>query len=291
LKPEFGFVKFSLIVVTTDRLQLADRLFRSLAAQTDKDFEVIFVHGESCVAEAPALARRYAGTLCVLPVASPSPALSRARNLALPLVNGDYVAFPDDDCVYCPDTLERALSLFGTHPEADALLAAGRGLGEESASPVVRAETAPQPVNRYSAFRRSETFLQFYRRRCIDAVGTFDERLGPGTGLPYGCGEDTDYVLRALEAGFGVYRARSVVVRHPEVNPLDPPPAGKVRAYAVGRMRLLRKHRLPLWFVPANIVWPLLCVPAECLRVCRAVVRFRWRMFRARLSSYPGAAG
>jgi hypothetical protein len=88
-----------------------------------------------------------------------------------------------------------------------------------------------------------------------------------------------------------VYRAPSVVVPHPATFAFNLPPAGKVRAYAAGRMRLLRKHGLPLWFVAANVVWPLLCVPGECLRACRAVVRFRWDMFRARLSSCHGAAG
>jgi glycosyltransferase involved in cell wall biosynthesis len=320
-------VKFSLLVVTTDRLHPTERLFRSLAAQTHKDVEVLFVYGEACAADALALARRYAGALDVRTLASPTPALSRARNMALPLLTGDFVAFPDDDCAYCPDTLEKALAFFAAHPEADVLLAAGKALREADARTYsatnatgkmrVKGHHAPcgvqgqrpcrgrgaeppqgsgqspglRVVNRYAAFRRSGTIVQFYRRRCVEAVGPFDEELGPGTDLPYGCGEDTDYVLRALAAGFRVYRTHSVVVRHEEVNPLDPPPAPKVRAYAAGRMRLLRKHGLPLWFVSANVVWPLLCVPGECLRVCRAVVRFRWGMFRARLSSYQGAAG
>jgi glycosyltransferase involved in cell wall biosynthesis len=320
-------VKFSLLVVTTDRLYSTERLFRSLAAQSHKDFEVLFVHGEACAAEARALAGKYADVLSIRCVPSPTPALSRARNLALPLLNGDCVAFPDDDCVYNSDTLERACDLFLKHPEADVLLAAGKALREADARVYsatndtgkmrVKGHHAPcgvqgqrpcrgrgaeppqgsgrspglRAVNRYSAFRSSGTILQFYRGHCVEAVGAFDETLGPGTGLPYGCGEDTDYVLRALAAGFRVYRTRSVVVRHEEVNPLDPPPAPKVRAYAAGRMRLLRKHGLPLWFVLVNIAWPLLCIPGECLRVCRAVAGFRRLMFRARLASYPEAAG
>jgi glycosyltransferase involved in cell wall biosynthesis len=309
-------VKFSLLVVTTDRLHLAERLFRSLAAQSHKDFEVLFVHGQACAEEAVALARKYDDALDVRPVPSPTPALSRARNLALPLLNGDCIAFPDDDCVYCPDTLERAVALFTAHPEADVLLAAGKDLLESGDLPTVRkdlreddlpaagegrrekdrhpagsGEAALRAVNRYSAFRRSGTIVQFYRRRCVETVGPFDEKLGPGTGLPYGCGEDTDYVLRALAAGFAVYRAPEVVVRHAPMNIREAGIGAKIEAYARGRMYLLRKHGLPAWFVAANIAWPLFCVPGECLRECRAVVRFRWDMFRARLSSCLGAAG
>ncbi|MDR2669598.1 MAG: glycosyltransferase [Desulfovibrio sp.] len=340
-------MKFSLLVVTTDRLHPAERLFRSLTAQSYRDFEVLFVHGKAYSAEALALVRKYAEALNVRAVPSSTPALSCARNHALSLLNGDCIAFPDDDCVYCPDTLANIFTLFKAHSEVDVLLAAGQDLRadiEEKSKVKGRPEQARERtfppmqeddprmqretndagksrvkgrpeqaqgrtlysresisnrvqgsdlrvVNRFSAFRRSETFLQFYRRRCVEAVGPFDETLGPGTGLPYGCGEDTDYVLRALAAGFGVYRAPSVVVLHPAALACDPPPARKVRAYAAGRMRLLRKHGLPPWFVLANIVWPLLCVPGECLRACRTVVHFRWGMFRARLSSCPGAAG
>jgi hypothetical protein len=366
-------VKFSLLVVTTDRLPLVDRLLRSLAAQTYGNFEVILVHGPACTEEARASAGKFPG-LDIRLRPSQDHCLSRSRNSALPDATGDIIAFPDDDCVYCPDTLENAASLFNAHPEADVLLAArkdlreeveearidsfcggsapsnspGRGMiplhprlalprvtvegsrpkqGQEQSFPPMREDsprvhleasdaeklrvkghhapcgvqgqspcrgTGAAPlrlVNRYAAFRRSGTIVQFYRKQCVEAVGPFDERLGPGTGLPYGCGEDTDYLLRALAAGFGVYRARSVVVRHAPFAVRDPGIGAKIEAYARGRMYLLRKHSLPLWFVLANIAWPLLCIPGECLRECRAVARFRRRMFSARLASFMGAAG
>jgi glycosyltransferase involved in cell wall biosynthesis len=295
-------VKFSLLVVTTDRLHLVERLLRSLAVQTYGNFEVILVHGPACPEEARASAGRFPG-LNIRLLTSKDHCLSRSRNSALPSAAGDILAFPDDDCVYCPDTLENAASLFTAHPEADVLLAAGKDLREtavlqavrgdlqeDSPVPATHAETMLRPVNRFTAFRRSGTIVQFYRKHCVEAVGSFDERLGPGTGLPYGCGEDTDYVLRALGAGFGVYRAPAVVVRHAPMNIREAGVSAKIEAYARGRMFLLRRHGLPLWFILANIAWPLLCVPGECLRECRAVVRFRWDMFRARLSSCLGAA-
>ena len=37
--------------------------------------------------------------------------LSHARNLAIPYVKGKFVAFPDDDCWYEPDTLAKALKV------------------------------------------------------------------------------------------------------------------------------------------------------------------------------------
>ena len=42
----------------------------------------------------------------------------------------------------------------------------------------------------------------------VEAVGAFDETLGPGAGTPWGSGEDTDYHLRILKAGFDLYSNR-----------------------------------------------------------------------------------
>jgi GT2 family glycosyltransferase len=303
VKPEIPTVKFSLLIVTTNRLHLVERLLHSLAVQTYGNFEVILVHGPACPEDARASAGRFPG-LNIRLLTSKDHCLSRSRNLALTGTTGDIIAFPDDDCVYCPDTLKNAASLFTAHPEAEALLAVREDLREADVLPAVqknlqeagavsgaRAGAALPSVNRYAAFRHSGTIVQFYRKQCVEVVGPFDERLGPGTGLPYGCGEDTDYVLRALAAGFGVYRAPAVVVRHAPMNIREAGISAKIEAYARGRMYLLRKHGLPAWFVAANIAWPLFCVPGECLRECRAVVRFRWDMFRARLSSCLGAAG
>lgn len=270
-------MKFSLITVTTDRLPLTERLFHSLAAQTRGDFEILFVHGPACSEGARALAGRFPH-LDVKPLASRDHCLSRSRNLALPLAKGEIIAFPDDDCAYEPDTLAEILSLFQERPEADVLLA---GKGPLPAG----GKGLAGPVNRYAVFEGSETFLQFYRKQCVDALGPFDERLGPGTGLPYGSGEDTDYALRAVEAGFGVFRAPSAVVRHPEADLRDPGLSRKVKAYAAGRMYLLRKHSMPAWFALANVVYPLLRIPGECLKACGPAAGYRWNMFTARLGS------
>ena len=45
-----------------------------------------------------------------------APGLSRARNTALPRVEADLVAFPDDDCTYSPDLLARVVARFDDDP-------------------------------------------------------------------------------------------------------------------------------------------------------------------------------
>jgi hypothetical protein len=276
-----GSMLCSLVVVTTDRLLLVERLFHSFVSQRCQNFEVLFVHGKACTEEMRALTERFGQSLTIKTFVSPSDSVSVARNVPLRAAAGDIVAFPDDDCVYSPETLQTVCGIFGAHPETDVLLGARARLNIRQEVRHRASLEISRVKSRYEAFRNSETFLQFYRRRCLETVGPFDEALGPGTGLPYGSGEDTDYVLRAFAAGFAVFRAPGVGVAHPDPPLGDPELLSKAKAYAVGRMRLLQKHSMPLWFEAANILYPLCRIPLDCL----PVFRFRWTIFQARLAA------
>ena len=273
-------MKFSLLVVTTDRLRLVERLFVSLAAQTYKNFELILIHGKGCAVEAQTLVGNYAAKLNIKIVTSTDNCLSRSRNIALSLINGDIVSFPDDDCMYAPNTLAQCASAFAETPCAHVLMA--RVLDMDAT--ILPSTAAVREINRVSVFRHSISFAQFLKKECVKAVGGFDEDLGVGCATPFQSGEDTDYVLRALKAGFRLFYAPSIVVRHPAVNLRDPVLPGKVQAYARGRMRLLQKHGMPTWFIMANIVHPLARIPVECLKEGLLICRYRWGMFKARLA-------
>ncbi len=113
-------------------------------------------------------------------------------------------------------------------------------------------------------------------------MGNFDETLGPGTGLPWGCGEDTDYLLRVNAAGFSVARCNAIRVYHPKPDMADPTLIPKMHAYGLGRMYLLRKHCFPMWFRLANVVYPLLRLPLDLPRHGWGAARYRAAMFLGR---------
>ena len=264
---------FSLLVATVNRKEPLRRLFDSLNKQTYRNFEVLiadqnpagFLDEISASADFP-LTR----------IAMPPKGVSAARNALLKLSKGDIIAFPDDDCWYAPQALERVRSLFAANPALGGILAAWADTPQNSPS-----GSSLSPVNRTGAFRQAGTLIQFYRREALQCV-YFDPELGPGTGLPYGSGEDTDFLLQALARGVLVGRTPEVLVYHPKPDPADPALIPKVRSYAHGRMHLLRKHKFPLWFKLANIVYPLLHLPLESPKARP----YRKAMFLARLQGF-----
>lgn len=233
---------------------------RSLAEQVHRDFELIIVDQNDDERLAPII-ERYSADYPIRVLHS-RPGLSRARNVGLPFATGDVVAIPDDDCRYPADLLSGV----------NAYLEANTGVDFLS---VLHADSevalaAIEPAARLSSFNlwgRVPSISLFFRGGLIRQVGAFDEELGVGAGTPWGAGEDTDYVLRALAQDAVGMHEPSLRVLHAAAgrNVTDISGRRRTRAYARGLGRVLRKHRFPLWMVLGGCALSL-------ARACRAFV-------------------
>lgn len=269
----------SLVVTVIGRTEPLMTLLSSLQKQSYINFSIVLVDqnpphvlADVCVSF-PELSIKHLHT-------TPS-GVSHARNVGLQHAQGDIIAFPDDDCWYESDALAAAVDFFREHPCYAGVL--GRWM---EMPPKYCTAGELKPLTRLSAFTGSETYTQFYRRDVIQAVGDFDVQMGPGTGLAWGCGEDTDYVLRAIKLGFCMGRAATIRVHHPRPllqGALTPHLLQKHTAYALGRMYLLKKHAFPLWFKVLNVLYPLALLPLDALRQGRVAAKYRWTMFKGRL--------
>lgn len=269
--------RLALLIATVGRITELDRLLTSLEQQTCTDFH-IYLADQSAPGTLDAMLQKHA-SLPMTRIQLPSRGVSIARNALLPLVTGeDIIVFPDDDCWYAPDTLAQAVEAFRRHPEAGAVM--GKSI---DASPVSPSCGKDAPVSQIGTFKNGETYLQFFRAEVVKDL-RFDPRLGPGTGLPYGCGEDTDYLLEAHKRA-PVWRCPPIRVFHPSPDTHVPSDA-KIASYAAGRMFLLKKHAFPLWFRCANVLYPLCMLPLDALRKGRKAARYRWRMFVERLRHF-----
>lgn len=268
----------SVIVVTVDRPREVERLLLSLTQQTCRDFEVILMHAPGLpAATVAAMTGKFPG-LHIRAFPTPDTCLSRSRNAALPHIRGDCFAIADDDCVYTPEVVARVLATFREHPELGVLMGTPLSL-DPGALP---AGDAPVPLPRWRLFTSCPSYVQFYRTAVTAVVDGFDESLGVGSGTPWQSGEETDFALRAVDAGFAAARVPSVVILHPSALPAGTALRRKLSGYARGRMRLLRKHGCSRAFVALNVLYPLLVLPLECAFAVARRTRYRAGMFAAR---------
>ena len=266
---------FSLLVATVGRQDVLVRLLESLASQSiSKDSFEVLIADQNPPGFLQPILTSFPTRLRLRVVSVPNRGVSQARNALLPLATGSYITFPDDDCVYEKSTLQEALNGFESLPHVHVILARWTPHGQCGND--TRLKNAPR--NWLSVFKRGETYVQFYRREAVLKVGAFDPRIGSGTGLPYGGSEDTDYLLRAAKAGFSIMFVPKVLVHHKGAEMTKGLDVEKIRSYAIGRMYLLHKHRLPLWFQVANILYPLARLPLEGFKA----VPYRWKMFMSR---------
>jgi glycosyltransferase involved in cell wall biosynthesis len=213
------------------------------------------------------------------------PGLSRARNIALKCTEANVVAFPDDDCWYPPNLLERVANLLSRHPEWDGL--AGRAVDEVGKPVAGQLDASHGTMTILNVWRRAATYTVFLRRRLINVVGAFDEQLGPGSGTRWGGAEDLDYIARGLRAGCSVYYNPTLKVHHPETREQSTrPDALQGYEYGAGFGRALRKNGLPRWFAGYYFVRSFGASALSLLTGHPRRSRFYWAVGRGRMQGW-----
>lgn len=276
---------FSLVVGTKGRSEELAALLASLCDQTCRDFEVVIVDQNADDRVAAAIAP-YREHMRIVHRQVPVPGLSRARNTGLALATGRIIAFPDDDCQYPPRALEQAWSLLAMAPDCAGVC--GRLESPSGGGRHLHSGLRRRQINQRNVWDLALSATIFLRRELVEAVGGFDETLGLGAGTPWGSGEESDYLLRALALGFRLRYDPALVVWHP------PPPSvyseqayARGLSYGAGLGRVLRKSGAPRWFAATMLLRALAgaCLGAAMLRPGMArfhlcVLRGRWRGWR-----------
>ncbi|MDP9225567.1 MAG: glycosyltransferase [Actinomycetota bacterium] len=268
-----------LVLATVARTEELVRFFDSLESQSHRSFRLIAVDQNPDERLLPVFAP-YEGALTIVRETS-SLGLSRARNVGLRALEADVVAFPDDDCWYPPGLLRNVVDLLDGRPELDGV--AGRTIDPTGRSSFMLWAKRAEPITRANVWRTAVAVTLFLRRRVVESVGLFDETLGVGSGTPWGSGEETDYVLRALDHGFSLVYEPDVCVYHESPSPSFNRAVAR-RAYAggMGSSRVLRKHRYPWWFAAYRVLQLVAGSTLFLVRAQPARARFYWAMARGR---------
>jgi len=222
-KPETRqLMRLTVLISTHNRAALLERTLASLnRARRPTDFDTdVLVVANACSDETPAFLASYQARaadrdwLPLVWLTEPRPGKSYALNRAIPELHSDLVALIDDDHRVDENYLTAICSAAESYP--DATLFCGRILpdwdGSEPAwahdTGTYRIYPLPIPVQDQG----DDPHLVglegpkpgggnlILRRAVFDRVGGFATELGP-QGHNLGGGEDTDFILRTLNAG------------------------------------------------------------------------------------------
>jgi glycosyltransferase involved in cell wall biosynthesis len=233
----------SVIVTTRNRMKEVDKFLVHLEAQTYRDFELLLVDQNSGQS-VPELLKRHSFRKRYFH--SEERGASRGRNISLRAAQGDIIAIPDDDCWYSPDLLETIVQWFDAHPDIDMLCVLEcnpDGAAMVPQNPPAAGFCTDQPVGLFPerSVWIAQSSMVFLRRKVLDTVGLLNEGLGVGCDTKYQSGEETDFFLRAMHAGFRMWFEPSIKVFHVELR--TPERLRKTNySYSVGTGRTLRLH-------------------------------------------------
>ncbi len=201
----------SLVICTKGRVAELGVFFDSLAEQGLTDVQVIVVDQNNDDRLVSVL-ERFEGSFHIEHIRT-APGLSLGRNEALKRVRSELIGFPDDDCVY-PKGLLRGLFELVKIRKEDFFSVASAGLNGGHSGP--RQEKQDSEITVSNVWRCVISYTFFIRGRCLDGGARFDEDLGVGSPGPYKSGEETDFVLQLLRAGYRGWHVRDLKVLHPE---------------------------------------------------------------------------
>ena len=286
--PEPKPLSFDIVLATAGRSSELERLLDSLATQSHRHFRLIVVDQNPDARLAPIL-ERYADRVPVLRLTSPV-GLSRARNVGIHAVTGDVVAFADDDCWYPVDLLARVAAFLLTNPAWDGVT--GRVVDESGRPSSARWSKRAGAIDRVNVWTRGISISVFVRRVVVERTGEFDETLGLGSGTAWGSGEETDYLVRALEQGFRLHYEPTIAVFHPQTKTdFTATTISAGHSYGLGMGRVIRKHAYPQWFAAYHVARAAGGAVLALARGRVAEARFLAAVARGRASGWLGHSG
>lgn len=236
----------SLVQTSQNRISELYRFVESLNAQIDIDFsqiQLIFVDQGDCKEAFKNLNSKIDFKYIKYKPSS----LSHARNVGLAYVQGEYIAFPDDDCWYVKDTLSKVLVQLNIH---DGVLVKATN---EDGIPLANYPHHNQKVSLYDHCSACSNciFLHF------DKLIHFDENIGVGSPYSLSSGEETDYLINFLKEHPDVVFFPEMEIHHPLgkttffKDDLD-----KAYKYARGYGYLMKKQNYPLSLIFRALIRP-----------------------------------
>ncbi|MEO0202417.1 MAG: glycosyltransferase family 2 protein [candidate division WOR-3 bacterium] len=229
-------MKFSLIMSTYKRDKEIENFLNSLINQIYKNFELIVID-QNEDDKAYNIIKNFQSEIDIKYFMVKFKGLSKARNFGLKHVEGDIIAFPDDDCEY-PENLLLEVKSFFEKTEFDILSVSiiDKISEKESVNRSLKSSSTINSFNILRSLSSASLFIRIHNRLDIRDI-FFDERFGINSLYP--SAEETDLVLHLIiEKNAKAYFRKDLFVYHPlKESNLD-----RFYSYGIGMGAFLRKY-------------------------------------------------
>lgn len=234
--PHTTFPSVTAVIATHGRGELLRRALRSIAAQRyDGPLEIVVVFDQSEIDPLEDLRAELPDDVALRSTRNErSPGLAGARNTGIAHAEGELIAFCDDDDEWAPEKLSAQVELWRERPEAS-IVACGISIVtmEGTIDRLPPLLTTRDDLLRSRVGELHPSSFLFRREHLLTLPGGVDEEI------PFGYGEDYDFLLRVTEAGPIVSVARELVIVHWD---RDSYFAGRWERMAEGLSYLVAKH-------------------------------------------------
>lgn len=273
--------KFSLIVATFGRLNELKIFLDSLICQSlaCSDFEV-FIIDQNTDGLIDSLISDYKKNLQIQHIKSEKKGLSFNRNIGIMASSGHYVCVPDDDCIYYPDTLQKAWEEIVKFDSPDMII--GKVFDRKSNKHVFKkTPLKSEPITQKNFYQITTSITLFFKKNEI----RFDEEFGVGS--KYYANEDGDIILSFIAQNKRVMYSPNIECNHPPYN-ANNTTKEKLYNYGIGFGAMCKKHlSAELFFLFLKVVvFQILMLLLAIAKLNKIDATRRWYSLKGRWNGY-----
>ncbi len=232
-------MKYSLIIGTLNRSEQLAYCLESLGAQTYQNYEIIIIDQSDDYSTEEYINALQDNRIIYKHVDYKG--LSKARNDGINIATGEGVCLIDDDAYYNNSYLAIANERMASNTILSSFI-----LDTKTNQPFVkykeRYDNKRLPLK--MVLKTCPSAGLILPMRLFKEIGLFDEKLGIGAEFP--AGEETDLLLRAINAGYEVKYISDLQLKHPYPVPKEISnetySATKLASYYRGIGALYKKH-------------------------------------------------
>jgi GT2 family glycosyltransferase len=213
----------------------------------------------------------------------PTKSISLARNKGVEVSPAEWYVFLDDDAVLKPGSLAGLFTALAAAPPAFGVIAGKIEIKDSDRLYSIRQKIKSGPLS-FAMLNAVMGGALAIKDDCWRELGGFDERFGIGS--DWASGEESDFVIRGYRRGWKIVYVREFAIAHPAPSEMDD---AKVKAYALGKGAMIRKHVTDGWstLLLIECADAFLLPLAECLVYAarldgkvarRALLKLRYRI-------------